>query len=179
VWQDEDAESKAKGSQTMNMQEIGEIIQFILAPVVMISACSLVLNGLLTRYAAINDRLRVMSRERLELLRAGVHDSYSTERLSEVDAQIPELLKHHHLTHNAVLLVYGSIFLFIVTMLVIAVEVVSGASWMAGLILLCFIAAVLSLMVAVATAVREVYSSQNAIRYEAERVLGLDANTLR
>jgi hypothetical protein len=161
-----------KGLKTMNMRELGEIIQFILAPVVMISACSLVLNGLLTRYAAINDRLRVMSRERLELLRGGVSDALSAERLSEVDAQIPVLLHHHHLTHNAVLLVYCSILLFIATMLVIAVQVISGATWMAGLILIFFMAAVLSLMFAVATAVREVYSSQNALRYEAERVMG-------
>ncbi len=161
----------------MNMQNVGEIIQFIIAPVVMISACALVLNGLLTRYAAINDRLRLMSRERLELLRMTTRDTFYNERLSQIDVQLPGLLNHHHQTHNAVLLVYCAIFLFIVTMLVIAVQVISGLAWMALLTLLCFLAALLALMLSVAMAVREVYGSQLAIRYEVERVMQLDANS--
>lgn len=35
----------------------------------MVSACALLLGGLLSRYAAINDRLRVLAREPFDLLR--------------------------------------------------------------------------------------------------------------
>lgn len=159
----------------MNMQNVGEIIQFIVAPVVMIPACALVLNGLLTRYAAINDRLRVMSRERLELLR-GSSDPITDERLKEIDWQLPDLLHRHRYTHDSVLLVYCAIFLFICDMLVIAVQVVSGAEWIASFVLIFFLAALLSLMIAVAIAVREVYGSHRAIRYEVEQVLRLNTN---
>ncbi len=37
----------------MDTQMIGQIIQLIVAPVVMISSCALILNGLLTRYGAL------------------------------------------------------------------------------------------------------------------------------
>ena len=158
----------------MNMQTVGEIIQFIVAPVVMIPACALVLNGLLTRYGAINDRLRLMSRERLELLR-GSSDPFSAERLKQIDWQLPNLLLRHKQTHDAVLLVYCGILLFIVDMFVIAAQVVSGWVWMAIFILIFFLAALLAVVVAVAIAVREVYGSHRAIRYEVERVAQLEA----
>jgi len=78
----------------------------------MISSCSLVLNGLLARYGAINDRLRLMGRERFELLRALQNDRYNEERLSEIDRQLPDLLHRHKQVHDAVLLTYCSISCF-------------------------------------------------------------------
>jgi hypothetical protein len=160
----------------MNMQTVGEIIQFIVAPVVMIPACALVLNGLLMRYGAVNDRLRLLSRERLELLRGG-SDALSAERLKQIDWQLPNLLVRHKQAHDAVLLIYCSIFLFICDMLVIAAQVISGLEWMEVLILGFFLAALLAIMVALAIAVREVYGSHRAIRYECEQVVRLNAPT--
>ena len=46
-----------------------QVIQFIIAPTVMVSACSLILNGILVRYAQVNDRLRLMAHERWDLVR--------------------------------------------------------------------------------------------------------------
>ena len=88
----------------MDTQMIGQIIQFIVAPVVMISSCALILNGLLARYGAINDRLRLMTHERLELLRTDKNDPLTAERVSEIDRQIPILLHRHKQLHDAVLL---------------------------------------------------------------------------
>jgi hypothetical protein len=161
----------------MNMQTVGEIIQFIVAPVVMIPACALVLNGLLTRYGAINDRLRMMSRERLELLR-DASAPLNAERLKQIDWQLPNLLLRHKQTHDAVLLMYCSIFLFICDMFVIALQVVSGREWVSALVLLFFLAALLAVMIAVAIAVREVFGSHRAIRYEVERVAQIGADKL-
>ena len=53
----------------MSAENVTRTIQLILAPVVMITACALLLNGLLSRYDALNARLRIMGRERLDLLR--------------------------------------------------------------------------------------------------------------
>jgi uncharacterized membrane protein YphA (DoxX/SURF4 family) len=53
----------------MNAEMPPRTIQLILAPVVMVTACAILLAGLLSRFAALNDRLRLLARERLDLLR--------------------------------------------------------------------------------------------------------------
>ena len=156
----------------MDTQMIGQIIQLIVAPVVMISSCALVLNGLLARYGAINDRLRLMARERFDLLRAGQSDRYSLERLNEIDRQIPDLLHRHKQLHDAVLLTYCSVFLFLLTMFAIA-GLVGGMGWLATAILLLFMGGLLALMLAVTSAVREIYRSHLSVHYEVEQVTKL------
>jgi hypothetical protein len=156
----------------MDTQMIGQIIQLIVAPVVMISSCALVINGLLARYGAINDRLRLMTHERLDLLRIGQLDHWNAERLSEIDSQLPGLLRRHKQLHDAILLTYCSIFLFLLAMFAIA-GLVGGITWMSYLVLVLFIGALLALMLGVTVAVVEIYRSHLAVRYEVERVLKL------
>lgn len=155
----------------MNAQTIGEIIQFILAPVVMISSCSIFVSGLLSRYAAINDRLRLMAHERRELLhtRQTADDPFVDERLSVIDWQIPDLLHRHKQAHDAVLLTYCAIFLFICDMFAIALLVVSGVAWLSGVVLVLFLGGMISLMLAILQTVTEVLHSHRSVRYEVER----------
>ena len=54
----------------MGVASVSQTIQFILAPAIMISACAIILGGLLSRYAAVNDRLRALAHERFDLIRA-------------------------------------------------------------------------------------------------------------
>jgi len=54
----------------MNTEMVTRIIQTIIAPVVMVNACAILLGGLVSHSNAINDRLRAMARERIEMLRA-------------------------------------------------------------------------------------------------------------
>ncbi len=49
----------------MNLDMVARTIQLVLAPVVMVTTAALILNGVLGRYSAVNDRLRVMALERL------------------------------------------------------------------------------------------------------------------
>ena len=53
----------------MSPEAIGRTIQLILAPVVMFSACSVFVGGVLNHYTSVGDRIRALTRERLELLR--------------------------------------------------------------------------------------------------------------
>ena len=154
----------------MDAQTVGQIIQLILAPVVMITSCSLVLGGLVTRYGSINDRLRLMAQERLQLIRSEHSDNLSEERLTEIDQQLPDLLRRHKQVHDAVLLVYLATFMFLCDMFVIALLVVSGLAWISSLVLVFFLGGLLALMIAVAIAVLEIYRSHFAVRFEVERI---------
>ncbi|HEY7093305.1 MAG TPA: hypothetical protein VH393_09015 [Ktedonobacterales bacterium] len=63
----------------MSIETITRAIQFILAPVVMVSSCAILLTGILTVYNNLSDRLRAFTRERLELLR-GKDGGFDLER---------------------------------------------------------------------------------------------------
>lgn len=81
----------------MDAKTVVTTIQLVLAPVVMITACSLILNGLLAHYSTINVRLRKLTKERLELTLNPhqidtVGPQYINERLQQIDRQLPYLL---------------------------------------------------------------------------------------
>ena len=151
-------------------------IQLILAPVVMVSACAILLTGLLSRYAVINDRLRIIGQERIDLLRRKKHDSdddFIDERLAEIDYQIPELLRRHTLAQDAVLAVYLAVATFIGNMFVIAIAAITQSDSAATLALIVFLAGIAVLLVAIMFTVNEVSSSHRAVHYEARHIAEL------
>lgn len=166
----------------MSVVSIQSIISPILTPVVLVTSCTLILNGLLTRYGAVNDRLRAMSRERLDLVRTarnaagmpgGSIDPLVLERLEEIDAQIPGLLHRHRMLRNAVFSVYSGMGFLVISMCVIALAVFRPAGWLDALVLALLLAGTLLLLFSVLLTAREVRISQQAVDYEVQRVAAL------
>jgi hypothetical protein len=158
----------------MDVEMVAKNIQLIIAPVVMISSCAILLGGLLGRYAAVNDRLRAMARERLELWHTGTDsDSFRTERLQEIDRQIPDLLGRHRLIHHSVLSVFSAILVFVLSMFALAFGASMQAAWIAMTVLVMFLLGLAALLLGIGLAAMEVRSSHLAVRYEVERVASL------
>ena len=156
----------------MTSEDIARTIQLVLAPVVMVSACAIVLGGLMGHYQAVNDRLRAMARERFDLVR-GSPDALARERLAEIDHQAPDLLRRHRLVHDALLAIYSAVGLFVATMLAIAIATVSGSLVIATLVLALFLLGTLMLLAGVVLSAIEIGISHRALAYEIERVLAL------
>jgi hypothetical protein len=170
----------------MNAETVARTIQFIIAPVVMVTACALILGGLLGRYAVINDRLRALARERLEMWQKfggsfpaemATVDALAVERLQEIDMQIPDLLRRHKWTRDAVLSVYGAVIVFITTMFVIAAAAVANSDLIAALVLILFLCGTALLLCGVLLTAREVRHSRHAVEYEVERIAALGRKT--
>jgi hypothetical protein len=164
----------------MTLEMATQAISLIVAPVVMITSCAILISGLLTRYAAVNDRLRLLARERLDLLRTirhAVDDAIDrtllAERLDEIDHQVPELLGRHRLIRNSLMAVYLAVLLFIATMFVIALAVIVGAGWLTTLVLATFLAGMGALFLGILITAWEVRKSEHAIHYEVQRVMTL------
>jgi hypothetical protein len=166
----------------LNAETITHTIQFILAPVVMVSSCAILVGGMLTRYAELNDRLRALAHERLDLLHgpggnfehaSGKKDAFTAERLAEIDAQVPGLLRRHGLVHRGVLAVYLAILIFVLSMLAIAVAVIPNSQLLATMALLVFLCGTGALLTGVAFISVEVRVSNDAVRYEVLRIMGL------
>jgi hypothetical protein len=158
------------GEAAVTTEDLGRTIQLILAPVVMLSAASIFVSGLLGRYAAINDRVRALVSERFELLANASLGRLTPERLAEIDAQLPQLLHRHRLVHNALLASYASILALVISMCVIGLTATVWAGWIATLVFDIFVVGVLALLVGVVITVFEVRSSDGTLRFEVERV---------
>ena len=165
----------------MNAETITRTIQLILAPVVMLSACSIFVGGVLSHYTSLSDRIRALSRERLDVVRTlrTMQDgpdgarAITRERLEEIDGQLPDLLGRHQLVHHAALAVYGAIGIFILTMCVIALTAAVSADWVAVVVFGVFVVGVLATLLGVLLITLEVRTSRHALQYEVRRVIRL------
>ncbi len=154
-------------------ENVTRIIQLILAPAVIISACAIIVGGLVSRAAAINDRIRIMNRERLDLLRQDTNRLLAKERLREIDQQLPDLLQRLQLSHRAVMATYCAILVLIGDMLLIAIAAVTNSVAVGWLALVVFLAGAATLALAMVLTIRELQKSLNSIKYEVQRVSSL------
>lgn len=160
----------------MTIQMVTSTIQLILAPVVMVSACAILLTGLLNRYAGVNDRLRAMTRERLDLVFAAPPvAALAHERLREIDIQLPQLLHRHRTLRDAALALYSAVLVFVLCMFGIALAAATNSAWAATGALIIFLAGTTGMGIGIGLVALEVRTSDRAIQYEVARVGGLDA----
>lgn len=156
-------------------------IQAMVAPVVLITTAAILSGALLSMYGSVNDRMRAMNRERLDiltgaggtLLPASEVPPSGRERLTQIDTQLPMLLRRHRLLHNAVLLLYGGVAVLVLSVIAIAVAVTnrSGAAGATALVLV--LAGTVVLLGGLLLAARSIMISMNAIDYEVRRALSL------
>jgi Protein of unknown function (DUF2721) len=166
----------------VNVETITRAIQFILAPVVMVTSCAILVGGMLTLYVDLKGRLRALAKERLELLRGPdgsldasliASDAFKSERLREIDVQLPGLLRRHTLVHHGVLAIYLAVMVFVVSMLIIAVAVIPNSVALGIVALSVFLLGTAVMLVGVVLISLEVRTSNEAVRYEVERVMSL------
>ena len=131
-------------------------------------------GGVLNHYTSVGDRIRALTRERLELLRDG-RSALSRERLDEIDTQLPELLHRHRLIHHALLAVYASIGILVLTMCIIALTATISAEWVGPLVYGVFLLSVLAVLVGVVLITMEIGTSRRSLAFEVERVTRLPA----
>ena len=160
----------------MTLEAVTRTIQFILAPVVMVSTCAILLGNLMGRYAIINDRLRNLAQEHRALVLTGVpaggaeQDVPAAERdlrLQEIDAQIPNLMQRHHLLRRSVVWLNYAILVFFVDMLVIALaSLEQSVGWATGLALLNFLVGIACTAWSVLLSTLEARTSHLAVEHD-------------
>jgi hypothetical protein len=103
----------------------------MVAPVVLLTVGGIISNGLLTVYSGINDRMRDMTRERLqirrgpagELLDADAVPPVDQERLLEIGVQLPLMVQRHKLTRASLLVIFVALVVLGLSIVVIAIAV--------------------------------------------------------
>lgn len=157
----------------MSAAGVAQTIQLIIAPVVLITACILIENGVLGRYTTLGLQIRSLAHERLELLQSGKKDYFVTERLDEIDLQIPILIKRHRILQHSALLLYFAVTIFLFTMFTIAISVALNSGIVATTALALFIVGTIVLWLGVCLTAHEIRISHQALCYETHQIKSL------
>jgi hypothetical protein len=159
-------------------------ISDMFAPVVLITTGGILSSGLLSVYGVVGERMRVLTREHLDI-RTGPHgelldtadvSAVGRERLVEIEQQLPMMLRRGDLVRDAVFLIYVGIVGLVLSMFAITVAVTHDSEawgWVAlGLVL----AGTVVMLAGIVVAGRSLVRSADSIRYAVERTRGLPAN---
>jgi hypothetical protein len=166
----------------MDISEIIRMISLVLAPVVMISCCTIFLNGQLQRYDSISMRMRALTQERFDILRDASNsvtsaletvEGLSELRVREIEAQLPHLLKRHRMAHIAVLAISVAILVFVISMCILALAAMLNSTQIVIAALLTFLVGMVALLSGAMIMLLELYQSNRAVRYEVLHALSL------
>ena len=156
-------------------------ISDMVAPVVLLTVGAMVSNGLITIYSDIDNHMRDMTRERLEIRRGPAGQVLDTdavaaidqERLYEIGVQLPMLLRRHKLTRLSVLTIYGALASLGLSIVVIAIAVGLNDEIAGRVALGLVLAGTIILLLGLGVAATSLAKSADAITYAVKRTTNL------
>jgi hypothetical protein len=153
-----------------NITSIVEIIQLMLAPGLMISACGLLLLGMNNKYSLVVNRIRLLNEERRKAIHKTAEDKnfnyQETQRLESISMQISGLVYRVKLVRNAVLSYTIAVALFVLTSLSIGFGYLFDITRMNSFITILFLVGMLSVLCGVMFAAYETYKGYEIVNFE-------------
>ncbi len=146
-----------------------QIIQLMVAPAVMISACGLLLLGMNNRYSLVVNRIRLLNEEKRGLMnRIGEQQPCTDDnvRLESIAIQLDALVYRVKLVRNAVLSYTTAVALFVVTSLLLGISSFLALGKLNYVILLSFLLGMISVLLGVFFAGVEIKKGYEIIFYE-------------
>jgi hypothetical protein len=152
-------------------------ISAMVAPVVLLTVGGIISNGLLTVYSGINDRMRDMTRERLqirrgpagELLDADAVPPVDQERLLEIGVQLPLMVQRHKLTRASLLVIFVALVVLGLSIVVIAIAVALDDQIAGRVALGLVLAGTTIMLLGLGVATTSLAKSADAITYAVDR----------
>jgi hypothetical protein len=154
----------------LNITSIVEIIQLMLAPGLMISACGLLLLGMNNKYSLVVNRIRLLNEERRRAIRKSTEEKdfnyQETQRLESISMQISSLVFRVKLVRNAVLSYTIAVALFVLTSLLIGFGFLLEITKLNSFITLLFLLGMISVLCGVIFAAYETYKGYEIVNFE-------------
>lgn len=116
----------------MDQITIVNVIQAMLAPGIMISACGLLILGMNNKYSIVVNRIRLLNEERRSLFgKAGSKEFNYNEnvRFGSINIQLDQLAFRLKLVRNAVLCYTIAVAFFVITSLAIGIAFFTGRNY--------------------------------------------------
>lgn len=153
-----------------NITSIVEIIQLMLAPGIMISACGLLLLGMNNKYSLVVNRIRLLNEERRKAIHKTTDDKnfnyQETQRLESISMQISSLVYRVKLVRNAVLSYTIAVALFVLTSLSIGFGFLLELTKLNSFVTVLFLLGMISVLCGVSFAAYETYKGYEIVNFE-------------
>jgi hypothetical protein len=149
---------------------IVELIQGMLAPGLMISACGLLLLGMNNKYSLVVNRIRLLNEEKRKIFHLEKIDEAEGNRLNNIELQISHLISRISLVRNAVFSYSMGVAFFIVSSVLIGVIIGKRTSGFDWLIVSFFYAGMFSVFVGIIFAAIEVWKGYRIVKIEISEV---------
>jgi hypothetical protein len=149
---------------------VSNLIQLMLAPGLMISACGLLLLGMNNKYSLVVNRIRLLNEERRKMRYEPIRIENFEQRHKSIDTQISRLIARVSLVRNAVFSYSLAVACFIISSLLIGYILIlekTGYNW---LIITIFLSGMIFVLIGVLFAAIEVWKGFSIVRIEIEDV---------
>ncbi len=146
-----------------------QIIQLMIAPAVMISACGLLLLGINNKYSLVVNRIRLLNEEKRKLMiKIGEHPVTTDEnvRLESIATQIGALVYRSKLVRNSVLSYTIAVALFIITSMLLGISSFLALGRLNYFIIAAFLVGMIFVLVGIVFAGLETKKGYDIILYE-------------
>jgi len=146
------------------------LIQGMLAPGLMISACGLLLLGMNNKYSLVVNRIRLLNEEKRKIFHQKQIDEIDSSRLSNIELQISHLIGRISLVRNAVFSYSLAVALFIVSSVLIGVTISQRTPGFDWLIVAFFYAGMFAVFLGIIFAAIEVWKGYRIVKIEISEI---------
>lgn len=147
------------------------LIQGMLAPAVMISACGLLLLGMNNKYSLVVSRIRLLNEEKRRFSTKAGEKSFSYEeeiRVTSIDKQLSKLQERVLLVRNAVLCYSVAVALFVITSFLIGIAFLLQISGLDVFVVIAFTFGMFMVLLGIGFAFLETKRGYEIVKYEIE-----------
>jgi sterol desaturase/sphingolipid hydroxylase (fatty acid hydroxylase superfamily) len=144
------------------------LIQLMLAPGLMISACGLLLLGMNNKYSLVVNRIRLLNEERRRMRYEANRVENYEQRHKSIDTQINKLIYRVSLVRNAVFSYSIAVAFFIVASLLIGYKHIMQQEEFTWMIITVFLAGMIFVLAGIIFAAVEVWKGFSIVRIEIE-----------
>jgi hypothetical protein len=148
---------------------IVEVIQLMLAPGLMISACGLLLLAMNNKYSLVVNRIRLLNEEKRRFITKVSGNEFNYEetiRLESISLQVKKLAFRARLVRNAVLSYTIAVALFVITSLLIGFKFIFDIERLGSIITTLFLIGMLSVLTGVIFAAYETIKGYEIVQLE-------------
>lgn len=153
----------------MSAGNIVNVIELMLAPGLMISACGLLLLGMNNKYSLVVNRIRLLNEERRQYLQKVEEKEINyveNVRLQSISKQLEDLVIRVKLVKNAVLFYTIAVAFFVITSLLIGLDYVTKSYSLSSVIIILFLVGMVLVLIGVIYAAYETVKGHAIIKFE-------------
>ena len=146
-----------------------DLIQAMLAPGLMISACGLLLLGIHNKYSIVVNRIRSLEEEKRRLIPWFIQkslDHVQLKRLNSIQMQVTKFEYRVKLIRNTVFFYTLAVAMFVLSSLTIGLFHIFRTEWVQTLALVIFLLGMTSVLAAILHAAKEVWKGYEIVRIE-------------